>query len=508
MRIFLSITILLVSVLISCNSSTKKETAPNFIFILADDLGYGEIGIQGQKWIETPNIDQLAREGMILSHHYSGAPVCAPARAVLMTGLHTGHNPVRGNSEWRERGEVWSFSAMFEDSKLEGQRPMPDSILTVANMLQSNGFKTGMVGKWGLGAPNTNSIPNKKGFDFFYGYNCQRQAHNLYPSHLWKNQERHLLNNTIVDKGKLPEGLDPYAEQSYASYNQNDYAPALMHKEALAFIDRNKDDKFFLYYASPLPHLPLQAPQKWVNYYREKLGPEKPYLGDKGYFPNRTPRATYAAMISYLDEQVGELVAKLKEIGQYENTFILFSSDNGPTHLQSQADIAFFNSTGIFVNSKKTVKGNVNEGGIRVPTIATWPAKIKPGTRSDHPSTFYDYFATVCDILNLKTPYPIDGISYYPTLIEKPQPQHEYLYWEFPAYTGQQAIRMGKWKGIKKNLLKGDALLALYDLSTDPKEQHDLAEDQPEIVQKMETYLEQAHTTAKLEKFQIPILDQ
>lgn len=508
MRIFLSITILLVSELISCNSSTKKETAPNFIFILADDLGYGEIGIQGQKWIETPNIDQLAREGMILSHHYSGAPVCAPARAVLMTGLHTGHNPVRGNSEWRERGEVWSFSAMFEDSKLEGQRPMPDSILTVANMLQSNGYKTGMVGKWGLGAPNTNSIPNKKGFDFFYGYNCQRQAHNLYPSHLWKNQERHLLNNTIVDKGKLPEGLDPYAEQSYTSYNQNDYAPTLMHKEALAFIDRNKDDKFFLYYASPLPHLPLQAPQKWVNYYREKLGPEKPYLGDKGYFPNPTPRATYAAMISYLDEQVGELVAKLKEIGQYENTFILFSSDNGPTHLQSQADIAFFNSTGIFVNSKKTVKGNVNEGGIRVPTIATWPAKIKPGTRSDHPSTFYDYFATVCDILNLKTPYPIDGISYYPTLIEKPQPQHEYLYWEFPAYTGQQAIRMGKWKGIKKNLFIGEAPLALYDLSTDPKEQHDLAEDQPEIVQKMETYLEQAHSTAKLEKFQIPILDQ
>lgn len=508
MRIFLSITILLVSELISCNSSTKKETAPNFIFILADDLGYGEIGIQGQKWIETPNIDQLAREGMILSHHYSGAPVCAPARAVLMTGLHTGHNPVRGNSEWRERGEVWSFSAMFEDSKLEGQRPMPDSILTVANMLQSNGYKTGMVGKWGLGAPNTNSIPNKKGFDFFYGYNCQRQAHNLYPSHLWKNQERHLLNNTIVDKGKLPEGLDPYAEQSYTSYNQNDYAPTMMHKEALAFIDRNKDDKFFLYYASPLPHLPLQAPQKWVNYYREKLGPEKPYLGDKGYFPNRTPRATYAAMISYLDEQVGELVAKLKEIGQYENTFILFSSDNGPTHLQSQADIAFFNSTGIFVNSKKTVKGNVNEGGIRVPTIATWPAKIKPGTRSDHPSTFYDYFATVCDILNLKTPYPIDGISYYPTLIEKPQPQHEYLYWEFPAYTGQQAIRMGKWKGIKKNLFIGEAPLALYDLSTDPKEQHDLAEDQPEIVQKMETYLEQAHSTAKLEKFQIPILDQ
>ena len=495
--------------LFSCHEPTKEsEDSPNFIFILADDLGYGEIGIQGQKWIETPNIDQLAQEGMILTDHYSGAPVCAPARSVLMTGLHTGNNPVRGNSEWKERGEVCDFKAMFENPNLEGQRPMPDSIVTVATVLKNQGYKTGMVGKWGLGAPNTSSIPNNKGFDFFYGYNCQRQAHSLYPSHLWRNQERHILNNKIVDKQRLAANLDPNDEASYAIFNQNDYAPTLMHQEAMQFIDRNKDQKFFLYYASPLPHLPLQAPKKWVDHYRQKLGPEKPYLGNSGYYPNRTPRATYAAMISYLDEQVGEIVAKLKEIGKYKNTFIIFSSDNGPTHKDEQADIHFFNSTGIFVNSKKTVKGNVNEGGIRVPTIATWPAKIKASTKSSHPSTFYDFYATVCDILNVEPPYAIDGISYYPTLIDKPQEKHEYLYWEFPSYTGQQAIRMGSWKGFKKDLFKGKSDLQLYDLSNDPKELNDLAAEYPEIVQKMENFMDQAHTTASQQNFRIPVLEE
>ena len=258
----------------SCSEKEKIIDKPNFIFILADDLGYGELEILGQNLIETPNIDQLAREGMILTDHYTGSPVCAPARAVLMTGLHTGHSPVRGNDEWKERGDVWSFEAMFEDSKLEGQRPLPDSTFTVASFLQSQGYKTGMVGKWGLGAPNTKSIPNNKGFDFFYGYNCQRQAHTLYPSHLWRNKERHILNNKIVNKGPLDSSLDPNSEESYKIYNQNDYAPTLMHNEALGFLDRNKNNKFFLYYASPIPHLPLQAPEKWVNYYRKKFGKE------------------------------------------------------------------------------------------------------------------------------------------------------------------------------------------------------------------------------------------
>ena len=495
--------------IVSCSLNKKSvEDLPNFIFILADDLGYGELGVLGQQLIETPNLDALAKSGMILTDHYSGAPVCAPARAILMTGLHAGHNPVRGNSEWGERGDVWSFKSMFENSNLEGQRPMPDSIRTIANILKSNGYKTGMVGKWGLGAPNTTSIPNKKGFDFFYGYNCQRQAHNLFPTHLWRNSERHILNNTVVNKGKLPDHLNPKDEESYALYHQNDYAPTLMHNEAMAFLDRNINQKFFLYYASPLPHLPLQAPKKWVNYYREKFGKEEPYLGNKGYFPNFSPRATYAAMISYLDEQVGELVAKLKENGQYENTLIVFSSDNGPTHKDEQVDIHFFNSTGIFVNSKNTVKGNVNEGGIRVPTIASWPKKIKAGSKSDHPSIFYDYFATVCDIIGAKLDFIIDGKSYLQALLGKEQKKHDYLYWEFPSYTGQQAIRVNNWKGYKKQLFEGPSKLRLFNIKDDPKELNDLSSNYPDVVKKLESFMKSAHSKATIEKFNIPVLDK
>ena len=494
-------------IFVSCNQEEKKIKSPNFVFILADDLGYGELGVFGQKIIETPNIDKLAKEGMIFTNHYSGSPVCAPARAVLLTGLHTGNSPVRGNDEWNERGDVWSFEAMFKNSELEGQRPLPDSTTTVADFLKSNGYKTGMVGKWGLGAPNTNSIPNNKGFDFFYGYNCQRQAHTLYPSHLWKNKERNILKNKIVDKGKFESGVDPNNSKNYEIYNQNDYAPTLMHDEALSFIDQNKNNKFFLYYASPLPHLPLQAPKKWVDYYRKKIGEEKPYIGDMGYYPNQFPKATYAAMISYLDEQVGEIVAKLKEIGKYENTMIVFTSDNGPTHVK-QVDIDFFNSSGIFVNSKKTVKGSVNEGGIRVPTIITWPNKIKSNSKSDHPSTFYDFFATVSDIIGQPLSTKTDGISYLPSLIGKKQIEHDYLYWEFPAYGGQQAIRIDQWKGIKKGLLKDPSDLHLYNLSDDPKELNNLANSYPEIVKKMEKFMKEAHTKASIEKFRIPILDK
>jgi arylsulfatase len=280
-----------------------------------------------------------------------------------------------------------------------------------------------------------------------------------------------------------------------------------MHNQALKFMDRNKDVKFFLYYASPLPHLPLQAPKKWVDYYRKKLGEENPYLGDEGYYPNQFPKATYAGMISYLDEQVGEIVAKLKEIGKYENTIIVFTSDNGPTHV-GQVDIDFFNSAGIFVNSKKTVKGSVNEGGIRVPTIVTWPTKIMPGTKSDHPSTFYDFFETVSDILDSPLSNKTDGISYYPSLIGKEQKAHDYLYWEFPAYGGQQAIRINQWKGIKRDLLKGPSKLSLFDLSNDPKELVNVSNNYPDVVEKMEKLLKEVHTKATIQKFNIPVLDQ
>lgn len=504
MKIKLIFIILFIS--LSCSDKKQKNEHPNIVYILADDLGYGELGVFGQKIIETPNIDQLAKEGMILTNHYSGSPVCAPARAVLLTGLHTGNNPVRGNDEWKERGDVWSFEAMFENPELEGQRPLPDSIITVADILRSKGYKTGMFGKWGLGAPNTHSIPNNKGFDFFYGYNCQRQAHTFYPTHLWKNKDRHILDNKIVNKGRLPIYLDPYNEESYNNYNQKDYAPTLIHQEALKFIEKNKDDKFFVYYASPIPHLPLQAPIEWVNYYKEKFGDEEPYTGGSGYYPNQYPKATYAAMISYLDQQVGELVKKLKEIGKYDNTLIIFSSDNGPTHIK-HVDIDFFNSAGPFLNSENTVKGNLNEGGIRVPTIVTWPDVIPSGSESNHPSTFYDYLATVSDLVGVSPPYKTDGISFLPTLKGKAQEKHKYLYWEFPSYGGQQAIRIDKWKGIKKGLFKGESRLKLYDLSVDSKELNDVASEHPDIVTKMENMMKEAHNTPSMDIFKIPVLE-
>ncbi len=317
-----------------------------------------------------------------------------------------------------------------------------------------------------------------------------------------------MLNNTIVNKQRLSPDLDPNDERSYAMFSQNDFAPTLMHQEALKFLERNKKNKFFLYYASPLPHLPLQAPKKWIAHYRNKIGPEAPYVGDQGYFPNLTPKATYAAMISYLDEQVGEIIAKLKETGQYHNTLIVFSSDNGPTHLSKQADIYFFNSTGVFQNSKNTVKGNVNEGGIRVPTIAVWPDRIKAGQSSDHPSVFYDYMATVCDILGVAPPYKIDGVSYLPTLLNQPQKKHDYLYWEFPAYGGQQAIRMGKWKGIKKKLLR---VLLYFSSTTSPKTPKNKTiwqkYNQILLKKKWSIFLKEAHTLPAMENFIIPALE-
>ena len=489
----------------ACDFSVETQR-PNIIYILADDLGYGEVGAFGQKVIETPNIDNLAKSGMIFTNHYSGAPVCAPARSVLLTGKHSGNTHIRANGEWSERGNVWSFKAMFEDPSLEGQRPLLDSIVTVAQVLQDNGYKTGMVGKWGLGAPMTNSIPNKKGFDFFYGYNCQRQAHTYYPTHLWKNETRDVLNNYIVTKQEGLGDLDPYNSESYSKYNQNDYAPTLMHNEALDFISRNEDSPFFLYYASPIPHLPLQAPTKWVEYYQKKFGKEIPYTG-KSYYPNKTPRATYAAMISYLDEQVGELVEKLKEINQYENTLIIFTSDNGPTWVD-HVDYKFFNSTGKFVNSRRTMKGSVSEGGIRVPMIASWPNKIKSGSKSNHISAFYDFFETACDVAGIKNNVETDGISFYHEMIGGIQAKHDYLYWEYPASGGLQAIRMGKWKGVKNNLFKNPSKLKLFDLLSDEKELNDVSLKNPEIVNELEQKLSEAHSTPYLKQFIIPSLEQ
>ncbi len=494
----------------SCNQQTNpgaEESPPNIIYILADDLGYNELGSYGQSKIETPNLDALAANGMKFTQHYSGSPVCAPSRAVLLTGKHTGHAYVRGNDEWGSRGEVWDYRAMFRDSSLEGQRPLPEGTPTIGSLLQGAGYTTGIVGKWGLGAPHTHSIPNKMGFDFFYGYNCQRQAHTFYPLHLYKNENRVYLNNdTVPPKMKLVEGADPYLEASYANYFLEDYSPDLMFEEIQGFVDENKDKPFFLYWANPIPHVPLQAPKKWIDYYVEKFGEEEPYLGDQGYFPTRYPRATYAAMVSYMDEQIGFLIEQLKREGLYENTLILFSSDNGPTYAGG-ADTQWFDSAKPFGSEYGRAKGFVHEGGIRVPMIASWPGKIEPGSNSDHISAFWDVLPTLCEVTGVNPPEDIDGISFLPTLLgNEEQKEHNYLYWEFPSYTGQRALRMGKWKLIQKGLLKEPQPFELYDLEQDINEQNNIAEQHPEIIQQMQQILDTVRTEPEIERFKIEAL--
>jgi len=495
--------ILLISVVAILQLQSVYSEKPNIVYILADDLGYNELGCYGQDKIETPNIDALAASGIRFTQHYSGSPVCAPSRCVLMTGKHTGHAYIRGNDEWGERGDTWNFAKAVEDPNLEGQRPLPVGTKTIGSLLQGVGYKTAIVGKWGLGAPLTNSIPTKMGFDFFYGYNCQRQAHTFYPKHLWKNEEKDWLENELVVPGtKLAEGADPNDPASYSKYRLNDYAPELMLDEALGFVRENKESPFFLYFASPIPHVPLQAPEKWVEYYQKKFGPEDPYLGNKGYFPDRTPRATYAAMVSYLDEQVGDIVSELKKLGLYENTLILFSSDNGPTY-NGGSDSAYFDSASPFKSEYGWAKGFSTEGGIRVPMIASWEGTIKGGRTSQHVSAFWDVLPTLCELSGASVPSDVDGLSFVPTLLGEPQEPHEFLYWEFPAYEGQQAVRMGDWKALRKGIFKGNMDLELYNLKTDPREQFDVSKENPNVVAKIEAIMKTEREPAVLERFKI-----
>ncbi|HPF03275.1 MAG TPA: sulfatase-like hydrolase/transferase, partial [Bacteroidales bacterium] len=306
-----------------CGGSGQQDShKPNIIFIIADDLGYSDPGCYGQQLIQTPNIDALAASGLRFTQYYSGSPVSAPSRCILLTGMHSGHSFIRGNHEWAERGDVWDFSKMEADPSLEGQYPIPAETVTFSKILQHVGYKTACIGKWGLGAPFTDGVPNRQGFDFFFGYNCQRQAHTYYPTHLWRNESIVKLNNRFVAPRTRELDGDPYREESYERYNLNDYAPALMLEEALSFIKASKNEPFFLHFTTTIPHVPLQAPKEWVDRYHNIIGEEEPYNGDRGYFPCRYPMATYAAMVGYLDYQVGRMVDELVKLGIYENTLI------------------------------------------------------------------------------------------------------------------------------------------------------------------------------------------
>ena len=487
----------------------KKEIQPNIIYILADDLGYGELGVYGQNIIKTPHIDALAKTGKLFTQHYSGAPVCAPSRAIFLTGQHSGHVAIRGNDEWTSRGDVWNYEKAVNDPNLEGQYPMPKNTITLGKVLQESGYQTAVIGKWGLGAPNSHAIPTKMGFDYFYGYNCQRQAHNLYPPHLWENETKVLLKNELITKNdvKLLQE-NPKVDSLYLKFTQKEYAPILMHNKAIDFINKNASNPFFLYYASPLPHLPLQAPKELVDEYVKIFGNEESYTGKRSYYPTKNPRATYAAMISLLDAQVGDIIKTLKDKKIYKNTIIVFTSDNGPTYLGG-ADTKYFESAKPFKTAYGFTKGFTNEGGIRVPFIVSWPNKIKANTKSNVVSSFYDMLPTFSELANSKVSQKTDGISLVQAFVSEEMENHErYLYWEFPSYGGQQAVRIGKWKGIRKNMQKGNTQLALYNLEEDLQENFDVANKHPKVVNDILKIMKKEHVKSNNKKFHIKAIDQ
>lgn len=398
-------------VLIACLSALAPAQdaprGPNVVLIYADDLGYAELGAYGQERIRTPNIDRLAAEGMRFTQYYSGSPVCAPSRCVLLTGRHTGHAAIRGNFE--VPGTRW-----HDPESPEGQAPMPADEITLAERLKSRGYTTGAFGKWGLGGPGSEGHPCYQGFDHFYGYLCQRVAHNYYPTHLWRNHDVDILpgNTFFRSAQKIDAPLD-----NEDAYNQRfrgkHYAPTEIAQEMLMWLDASDDKPFFLYYAPIIPHLALQAPQEWVDRYPAEWD-DKHYLGNAGYLPNARPRATYAAMISYLDDVVGRILAHLDESGLSEDTIVLFTSDNGPSWVGG-VDLAFFGSAGPW----RGRKAELWEGGIRVPLIARWPGHIAPASTSDLPCVAYDLAPTVLDFIAL--PQDAGG-----TASSRPSPDSHY----------------------------------------------------------------------------------
>lgn len=448
---------------------TGEARRPNVVFILADDLGYAELGCYGQKKIKTPNIDKLAAEGMRFTQHYSGNPVCAPSRCSLMTGLHTGRAQIRGNKQVGG-SEGWRLG-----STIGGQWPLAEDTFTVAKMFKKAGYTAGAFGKWGLGRVGTSGDPQKQGFDHFFGYICQRQAHTYYPNHLWKDGEIFWIEENKDGK----EGV---------------YSHDLIAEEALKFIRTNQDRPFFLYVPFTIPHVALHVPEDSLALYRGKW-PDPPYNGDKGYFRHPHPRACYAAMVTRMDGDVGRIMALLRELDLEDNTLVIFSSDNGPT-FNGGSDSAFFESAGPL----RGLKASVWEGGIRVPFIARWPRKIRPGSTSNHISAFWDFLPTCVELLGTSPPEGIDGVSMLPTLTGRPdqQKKHDHLYWEL---NGQQAVRMGDWKAVR---LKPGRPIQLFDLKTDISEQNDVASEHPDVVAQAGKLFRNGRTTSNTFPLQRP----
>jgi arylsulfatase A-like enzyme len=471
LRLLLCFTVLasLASALVS--AAAPAASRPNIVFILGDDLGRGDLGCYGQRRFATPNIDALAASGMRFTRHYSGSTVCAPSRSALMTGLHTGHTPIRGNKEIQP----------------EGQHPLPADTLTLSKVLQRAGYATGVFGKWGLGYPGSEGAPRKQGFGRFFGYNCQRLGHHYYPDHLWDD-------DTKVDLAGNANG------------GRGVYAPELIHTKTLEFIEANKDRPFFCFVATVIPHAELTAPERYLARHLGKYGAETPYQGvDSGptfrqgpYESQAEPHAAYAAMINLLDDQVGEIVATLRRLGLAEKTLIVFSSDNGPS-IEGGSDPLYFNSSA----GLRGVKRDLHEGGILVPMIASWPGKIAAGAISDHLSAFWDFLPTFAELAGQPVPAGLDGISLAPTLTGRGlQAQHDYLYWEFHEGGGRVALRQGDWKVVRYEVLKApDGPLALFNIAADPAETTDLAAQRPELVKRLDGLLRSARTESPIFKF-------
>lgn len=479
--------------------AATNTSRPNIVFLLADDLGYGDLSCYGQKRFQTPNIDRLATEGMRFTAHYSGNNVCAPSRCVLMTGKHPGHAYIRDN-----RGGLGPEG--------EGQEPVPAGELKLPLLFKDLGYKIGGFGKWGLGAVGTSGDPQRQGLDQFYGYNCQAVAHNYYPTQLWSNDTRVKLNNPgFASRHKLPPNADTNALETYAKFTGKEFAPDLITREALQFVRNNRERPFFLYYPTTVPHLALQVPEDSLKEFEGKF-PEKPYLGDRGYLPHRTPRAAYAAMITRLDREVGRILQLIQELGLDEQTIFIFTSDNGPLYDQlGGTDADFFNSAAGF----RGFKGSYYEGGFRVPCLVRWKGKIKPGTTSDRVTGFEDWLPTLLELTgeSNRTPAGIDGLSFAPTLRGEKQSPRPFLYRESPGYGGQQCVRVGDWKAIRTQLHPGPKAAAakpgeleLYDLAKDPSEIRNVAAQHPDVVKKLSALLKEQHVRSEL--FPIRALDR
>jgi arylsulfatase A-like enzyme len=476
--------VLISSLLVPVGRLPGNDRKPNVVFILADDLGYRELGCFGQKLIQTPNLDRLATQGVRLTQHYCGNAVCAPSRCVLMTGKHPGHAYIRSN----------------KGTPPEGQEPIPASEITLAELMQEQGYVTGAFGKWGLGGPDSPGEPLRQGVNRFFGYNCQSHAHSYYPSYLWSDDKRITLKNDppVPGHASLVKGADPADPHSYDQFKGQDYAPDRINQQALEFVRANKDRPFFLYYPTVIPHVALHVPDEELAPYLKLGWKDPPFTRGKGYgyTPHFTPRAAYAAMITRMDRYVGNVLKLLEELKLADNTIVVFSSDNGTTHLGEEVDYTFFNSVG----ELRGLKGSLYEGGVRVPTLVRWPGKIEAGATSNRVSGFEDWMPTLLDLIGAPDAVPenIDGISIAAPLLGKKQNPREFLYREFPSYGGQQTIRVGDWKAVRQNMTKGNLDIELYNLATDIGEQSNVAKQHPEVVEKLAKLMEREHTPSKL----------